>query len=296
LEPGSVPEAGDLRFWLTTLYSGGFEGGHFTRSGYDANGNTVAVPLHRHEVSLDYTRVELTADYAVSAQWSASVRVPWEQKAQHASITMIEPATPAEREAMIRGMNVHHRNATYRGLGDLMVLAHRRAGEHLSFGAGFTLPTGHTVENPYLLGERGIEHVHIQFGSGTFDPIFEASYFGPVSAFVAARVPLYENSRTFRAPSEFSAGIGKSWRTTDRIRTRAEITAFRQGYGEWDGVRDENTGLVATSATLGATVRLHNATLSADVRVPISQRTLAEGDAFKQGPAVMMTVGVLRRR
>jgi len=252
----------------------------------------VDVPLHRHEVSLDYTRVELALDYTLSARWSASLRVPWEQKAQHASIALVEPATPAEREAMLRGMNVHHRDATYRGLGDLMFLGHRRLNDHWILGIGTSIPTGHTVENPYLLGDRGIEHVHIQFGSGTFDPLLDATYrSGSFSAFATARLPLYENTRTLRAPPELGAGLGASHRISDRLRLRAELAAFRQGYGEWDGVRDENTGIVSTSATLGASMRAKSTILALDVRVPVSQRTLAVGDAFKQGPAVMLTVG-----
>lgn len=250
------------------------------------------MPLHRHEVSLDYTRVEVALDYAMSAAWSATLRVPWEQKAQHASIQLIDPATPEQREAMLRGMNLHHRDATYRGLGDLTLLARRRLGDRFTLSFGTSIPTGHTVENPYLLGDRGIEHVHIQFGSGTFDPVVDASWYaGAFNAFASARVPLYENSRTFRAPMELSGGIGASHRIGERLRVRAELAAFRQGYGEWNGVRDENTGLVSTSATLGGSLRVRETLFALDVRVPLSQRTLAEGDSFKQGPAVMLTVG-----
>lgn len=280
-------QAGDIRFTLTSLYGSDFEGGHFARSGFDASGNLVAVPLHRHEVSLDYTRVELELQYAMSGAWSVALRAPWEQKEQHASIAFIDAATSDERAAILRGQNVHHRNETYRGLGDSMLVAQRRV-ERWSLGAGLTLPTGRTVENPYLLGDRGIEHLHIQFGSGTVDPLLEASYLAPFAILYAnARLPLYENSRTFRAPPEISAGVSRTWRWF-----RAGAGVYYQGYGEWDGVRDENTGIVSTHAMAGVSWRR----VRVDVRVPLSQRTLSEGDAFTQGPTVLLSVDAVLRR
>lgn len=225
------------------------------------------------------------------------MRVPWEEKRQHASIRFIDPASAAEREAIVRGQDVHHRNATFRGIADMTLLARHRI-RNLTLGGGFSIPTGRTVENPYLLGQRGIEHVHIQFGSGTFDPIVEASYVAPIrealfaGLFAHARVPLYENSRGFRAPPEISGGANVSHRVSDRLRVRAEVGVYRQGYGEWDGLRDENTGLLSTHASIGATYR----SAGIDVRIPLSQRTLNEGDAFEQGPTVILSISALRRR
>jgi hypothetical protein len=245
------------------------------------------VPLHRHEVSFDYTRVELEVEYAIRDAWGVALRVPWEQKEQHASIAFIDPVTSDQRTAILRGQDVHHRNETYRGFGDLMLVSQHRAGRW-SFGTGLTLPTGRTVENPYLLGDLGIEHLHIQFGSGTFDPLLEASYSTPLaSVYANARVPLYENARSFRAPLEISTGASVRWG-----RFRAGAGAFYQGYGEWDGVRDENTGIVSTHALVGVTLKR----VRVDVRVPLTQRTLSEGDAFTQGPTVLLSLDAVLRR
>jgi hypothetical protein len=298
LEPGSVPRT--LRFSLTTLYGSGFEGGHDSRSGAAPDGSAVDVPLYRHEVSLDYTRVELGLQYTLTSEWDLLARVPWEQKAQHAGITFVDPATPEERSAMQRDIDLHHRSATLRGAGDLMLLGRRRF-EGLTLSAGVTVPTGRTIENPYLAGERGERHLHIQFGSGTFDPLLEASYSARVAervqagAYLSGRFPLYENSRTFRAAPDGTLGMYMSWTANDRVRFRVEGALFGQGYGEWDGVRDENTGLVATSLSAGTTVQLRGYAVSADVRQPLSQRTLTEGDAFTQGPTFVVSVsGKLR--
>ena len=110
-------------------------------------------------------------------------------------------------------------------------------------------------------------------------------------ASVNARLPLYENRRGFRAPPDGALSLTLSRSVSDRVLLRVEGTAFAQGYGYWDGLRDENTGLFATSISAGATFRSNAFSVSADVRHPLSQRTLAEGDAFTQGPTFIVSVG-----
>jgi hypothetical protein len=251
-------------------------------------------------VSLDYLRLELGLQYTATANWDLIIRMPWEQKAQSSGIALVDPATPAEEAAMLRNMNVHHRDETYRGFGDAMLLARRRW-RNLSVTFGTSVPTGRTEENPYLLGEQGVEHLHIQFGSGTFDPLLEAAYTKSVTpstalgAYASARIPLYENARTFRAPADISAGVNASRALTQRVTGRVEAGVYYQGYGEWDDVRDENTGVFATTALAGVTLHLDRVAVSADLRVPLTTRTLTEGDAFRQGPTVVVTLSGLLR-
>lgn len=300
MEPGSAP--GTLRFSLTTLYGSNFEGGHFSTTGTSAGGRAVTVPLYRHEVSLDYARVELGLQYVLTPEWDLIARIPWEQKRQDSSIGFVDPSSLDERLAMQRNMDVHHRAVTLRGLSDLMFLGRRRLsnvrreGDGVALSVGLTMPTGRTVENPYRLGSEGIEHLHIQFGTGTADPLLEASYHSPIGgrlsagAYVAGRFPFYENARSFRAPVDATSGGHLSHRTTDRLQLRLEASVYAQGYGYWDGARDENTGLVSTSIAGGATLRAGAMSVSADVRYPLSQRTLTEGDAFQQGPTFVVSI------
>lgn len=298
-----------MQFSLTTLYGSDFEGGHLSRGGNTPDGGSVAVPLYRHEVSLDYARVEFGLKYTIAPGWDVVGRVPWEQKQQQSSVGFGDAATPHERAAMQRNVEIHHRSVTLRGISDLMLLGRRRwsglwrEGDALSVAAGTTIPTGRTVENPYRLGEQGVQHLHIQFGTGTYDPLLEGSYSAPLAGrfsagvYLAARTPFYENDRAFRAPPDATFGVHLAHRPTDRLQLRIEGAVFAQGYGYWDGLRDENTGLLATSITGGATWQAGSVSLSADVRYPLSQRTLTEGDAFTQGPTVVLSVGgVLLRR
>jgi len=293
---------------LTTVYGMDFEGGHFSRQGAVAEGSVVSVPLYRHEVSLDYARVELGLQYTLAPGWDVIGRVPWEYKDQRATIALVEAATPEQRAAMQRDVDLHHRSVTLDGIGDLMLLGRRRwsnrwrDGDALSFSAGATIPTGRTVENPYRLGEQGIQHLHIQFGTGTIDPLLEASYHTPIAgrlsagAYLAGRFPFYENEHTFRAPPDATLGVHVAHRTSDSLQLRLEGAVSVQGYGYWEGVRDENTGLLATGITGGATYRLSRVSVSADVRYPVSQRTLTEGDAFTQGPTFIISVGGVLKR
>ncbi len=306
MESGLTP--GTLRFSLTTLYGSNFEGGHVSSRGNAADGAGLSVPLYRHEVSLDYARLELGLQYTIAPGWDVIGRVPWEIKDQRAEVAMIDAATPEQRAAMQRNIDLHHRTVTLRGVGDLMLLGRRRwsgawrEGDTLSVSAGATVPTGRIVENPYRLGDQGVQHLHIQFGTGTVDPLVEASYQAPIAgrfsagAYLAGRFPFYENERTFQAPPDTTLGVHVAHRTTDRLQLRLEGGLYAQGYGYWDDLRDENTGLLATSITGGATWQSGNVSLSADVRYPLSQRTLTEGDAFTQGPTIVLSVGGVLRR
>ena len=108
-EAGAVsPETGSYRFTLNFLRGFDFEGGHDETKGQDLAGNEITVPLHRHDVSLDFTRIELEAEYTFKKNWSALLRVPYEIKEQEASIDLVTPATLAEQQAMDRRMNLHH--------------------------------------------------------------------------------------------------------------------------------------------------------------------------------------------
>lgn len=262
------------------------------------------VPLHRHNVSLDYFHFELEAQYTFSDAWDVIGRIPADVKRQEVSLDQVETATDAEREAMVRNMNLHHRAQAYSDLSDLMLLVATRRhgrfreGDALRAGLGVSLPTGRTEPNPYRLGAAGIEHLHIQFGNGTFDPLAEVNYWMPlgrsvsVAAFSLARLPVYQNQNTYRGPREISSGLSLGYRPSGRLLLHWNFTHYYQGYARWDGARDENSGLQAWSGMVGATLRLsESAALGADLRYPFWQRTLfADSDVFEQGPTLMLRV------
>lgn len=254
-------------------------------------------------MSLDYARVEVGLQYTLNEEWDVVARVLWERKEQSAGITIVEPVTPAEENAMRRNIDLHHRSVALDGMGDLMLLGRRkwtgrwRTGDAMSISAGVTVPTGGTVDDPYELGDAGVQHLHIQFGTGTFDPLLEASYSAPLSSrvmvggYLASRIPLYENRRGFHAPADATMAASVTSRLSERFDLRLDGAVYAQGYGSWNGEQDENTGLLATSLTAGATWRAGAISVTADLRFPVSQRTLSEGDAFTQGPTFIFGIG-----
>lgn len=292
-----------IYFSLSTIHDYGMEGMHLTRKGNRADGKSIAVPLYQHQISMDATRVELQILYHATARWDVIARLPWERKVQSSTFTVMEQATTEQIASMARNIDIHHRDGATQGMSDATVLAGRhypnlfRRGDRLMVSGGVSLPTGATVENPYILGAQGIEHSHIQFGSGTVDPIFESWYVVPIhralsaAAFLSARWPLYENSRTFKAAPEATVSASAMQPIGDRVSVRAELMTYVQGYGYWNGVRDENmTGLLSTSAGLGASYRIGGVALSIDGRYPIAQRTLLPGDTFKRGTTIVLNV------
>ncbi len=99
------------------------EGGHDELHGLDANDNLIDVPLHRHAVSLDFTRIEAEVQHTLRDGWDVWLRVPYDVKDQSVSIKLVDPATDAEQQAMERNSWIHHRDDTYQGISDLKLLA-----------------------------------------------------------------------------------------------------------------------------------------------------------------------------
>ena len=252
---------------------------------------------------MDYLRLELELEYTFQDRWTLLFRAPYDIKDQETGVGFIEPATGEEKEAMRRNNFIHHRTDTYRGLSDLMLLAthSRRAlfrqNDFLKISFGTTLPTGKTEEDPFELGDLGLKHLHIQFGSGTFDPLVELNYNTPLTeqfslgGYALSRLPFYENSKTYQAPVEITSGLILEYRLNNRISLYLNGTVYYQNFAYWNSERDINSGLVATSGLFGMSVKAgKGTTVGFDVRYPFSQRTLSEGDAFRQGPTLLFRI------
>ena len=91
------------------------QGGHLETKGISPEGKVVEVPLHRHHVKLNTFRVDVGLKYQLNSQWMLEANVPYETKAQEATIEEIKPVTNAEMEAILRNRDNHHRNETYTG-------------------------------------------------------------------------------------------------------------------------------------------------------------------------------------
>lgn len=298
-------QKGSWRFVLNLTTGFDFEGGHDEHRGLDASGSVIDVPLHKHRVSLDFTRIAPAIQYTFSDGWDVWLRLPYDIKDQSVDIGLVEPATAAEQESIKRNAQLHHRDESYEGFSDLKLLVARwRSGVFkdnavLEIAFGTSLPAGQTETDPFKAGDAGEEHLHIQFGTGTFDPLLEGYYAVPLPGsfvfrgYALGRFPLYENSKSHRAPVEVTSGLSLGrHELLPRLSLRGVYSFFLQGYGHWDGTRDPNSGLLSHSVVLGATVNLPGrSNLGLGWRYPFAQRTLSnQGDAFEQGPTFLFAV------
>lgn len=252
---------------------------------------------------MNHLRVALELDYAFSDSWGVMLRIPFDIKDQEASVGFIEPALEGEKKAMLRNGNIHHRTGTYQGLSDLMLLATYdkqavfREGDSLRISAGTTLPTGKTEENPFELGAKAREHLHIQFGTGTFDPLIEANYWMPLSkmfklgGYALSRFPMYANRKTYQGPGELTAGLMLGYLLSKKLTLYVDTKVHYQGFAYWDMEKDTNSGLIATSSLFGVAIKAWGDTsLGMELKHPLGQRTLSEGDVFEQGPTLQFRI------
>jgi hypothetical protein len=202
---------------------------------------TIAIPDHRHVVSLELFHTELDADYGVTQGLTLSLRIPYDVKNQKVRYTTLagEPYVPPYGD-------IHHRTETLVGVSDGQITALFPLGSALLIGAGVSLPMGQTEPNPIVLGREGKKHEHIQFGSGTVDPLVSISWSRPLgrfllAAYADAQVPLYENSQGFRAPVllRYTVGPSVALGTTG---ISLQYAGQYQSIGRWSGEVDEGTG------------------------------------------------------
>ena len=280
------------------------QGGHVETEGVSPDGNVIDVPLHRHHVKLNIFRVDVGLKYQFGSQWMLEANIPYETKAQEATVEKIDPVTPEQWDAIVRNGNNHHRNETYIGLADADVLfAHQfhgvfKTNDLFTGRFGTTIPFGKTEEDPWKLGAAGREHLHIQFGTGTFNPIIDLHYSFPLykglgaNASIRGKFPFYENSKTYRAPRELTYTGGLNYRFNDWLSLQAGYLGFYQSYAYWAGEPDINTGLLFSMACVGASIATpYNIPVSVSLVLPLSQKTLYEkSDAFEFGPLVSLTV------
>ena len=280
------------------------QGGHVETEGVSPDGNVIDVPLHRHHVKLNIFRVDIGLKYQFGSQWMLEANIPYETKAQEATVEQIDPVTPEQWDAIVRNGNNHHRNETYTGLADADILfAHQfhgvfKANDFFTGRFGTTIPFGKTEEDPWKLGAAGLEHLHIQFGTGTFNPIVDLHYRLPLykgldaNASIRGKFPFYENSKTYRASRELTYTGGLNYRFNDWLSLQAGYLGFYQSYAYWAGELDINTGLLFSMACVGASIATpYNIPVSVSLVLPLSQKTLyEESDTFEFGPLVSLTV------
>jgi hypothetical protein len=159
--------------------------------------------------------------------------------------------------------DIHHRNETLAGPGDPWLMLHAgapRGAWTLAARAGVTLPFGRTEPDPFALGDLGLPHQHIQFGTGTWDPILGVAAgrrFGAVGFTLGglARLVLARNSHGYQAGNRYYGEATASRRLAGAWSGTLGLIGSREQAERWDGrVRTEEGNIGRTDLLVAAGV------------------------------------------
>jgi hypothetical protein len=148
---------------------------------------------------------------------------------------------------------------------------------------GVTLPLGRTEPNPFALGDLGLPHEHIQFGTGTWDPVVGLAAgrrWGDTTLTLTglARLVLAENEHGYRAGNRYYGETVLS-RRAGPWSLSLGMDLLREDAERWDGlVRTEEGNLGRTDLLVAAGVqRSLGGAGSAFVTIKVPVVTHSEG-------------------
>lgn len=246
---------------------------------------TGEVPPYLHDQGLTVLEVRPVLELGLTPNASAELQLPVRLVASSITYrrmdgTPFEPPNPG----------LHHRDETLAGLGDawLTVRAAWSMGA-LRVGArlGSTLPLGSTVENPFSLGAAGLEHQHVQFGSGTFQPLLGADAAWRFDAAWSVRgyaqwIPApFENRFGYRPGDKVNAGALVEWLPPGWLGASLGADVLSEGAERWGGVVQQDGNVGRTDLLVGGGLQgtwEGVGRLFATVRVPVAQWFSAGGD------------------
>lgn len=202
--------------------------------------------------------------------------------------------------------NIHHRNETLLGVGDPWLLGRvslAMGGFATTARVGVALPLGSTEANPFQLGAMGLAHQHIQFGTGTVDPLAALDVArrlgerGQVRLGAQAHLGLYENAHGYRAGNRFSASIVASLSIGPYFDLGATADLQNEQPERWDGEVKQDGNLGRTDAFVGvlAWCRVGALTLLLGIKVPVVQHIAHRlGESGQLSVPAIVTLGIQR--
>ena len=252
---------------------------------------------NKHFVHLDWFRTEFDLAYGFSKDWDVELDIPYDVKTVTARYELPD-GTPFDNP---QG-DLHHRDERLQGFSDLKLLANYRPGgvlmkdDRLHVGIGLSLPVGETEEDPWKLGNQGLKHQHIQFGTGTWDPILGAAAgrrFGEAAFTLSAvtRLVFGENGHGYRAGHRFWAEAMVSRRLVGSWSGRLGLDVAREEPERWGGrvrIEEGNLGRTDLLAIAGVDHRVAGAgSLWLTARVPL----VTDSEGAQVDYPVIFTVG-----
>lgn len=230
-------------------------------------------PRYLHDQRLFPAEVRGIGELGLTAALGVEVQVPFRLVR-----TSIEYATPEGRPYAPLDPGIHHRDETLFGVGDSWLLgrwAGRIGGLLVSARAGASIPLGSTEPNPFALGDSGKRHQHIQFGSGTIDPVLSLDISNPVGRWVylvyaQGQMSLYGNQHAFQAGTKASGGVQAGRRIWQAMTGAMGLEALYEGPERWDGeiLQDGSLGRTEALLTVSLMQVFRAGSLGLSARVP----------------------------
>ena len=285
-------EEDEIQFRVTFSAGLGFEGSHFSTEGINTSGVLVPVDEYQHRLEVEVFQFTPEVSIPFSEETSIEIGLPLRRISRVASIDALAGTSSSDQEDMQRHVDLHHPTENLEGVGDLSLWMRSRDSEqHWSW--GLTLPTGGTEEAPYVLGNGPPPqaHEHVQFGTGTVVPRLQ--FFRGEEDWISLgtlSLPLYSNHHGFTAPPELSLYSALRGPIAENWTWSAGLSARLQGFGDWDGTRDINTGYGALVADGGLLWNGSAGRLILGVTMPLAQEVWEEtGDTFELGPSLAVS-------
>ncbi len=220
----------------------------------------MPVPDEWHDLTLFFGELRLHAEYGITSWLSADLF--WSLRVVHVGFQLEDAATRMPITPPF-GPDLHHRTETLVGLTDpwLSLRAAKTLGPwSFAFRLGLTLPVGSTVPNPFELAREGKVHEHIQFGTGTVDPLAGVELRRDVGRFsiagwMLAKTSLYQNSYRYQSGSQLLVGANVSsglW--TRRWWFMLGALVYNEQPERWSGVTETEGNLGRTDLMLDTAV------------------------------------------
>ncbi len=199
--------------------------------------------------------------------------------------------------------NIHHRNETLVGPGDPWLLGRStgRVGPvTVTARAGLGIPLGSTEPNPFVRGRGGLSHQHVQFGAGTFYPVFaldagitlgRARLGGYGQALVYPAI----NEHGYQPGNRYSGGLSGDYEVLPRLRVGLGADVLNEQPERWDRIVEQDGNVGRTDLLLGGAVSytLGRTALFASFRAPVWQHFIESSHAHGGDPGQLTYPGIV---
>ncbi|HEY0705916.1 MAG TPA: hypothetical protein VGG33_03925 [Polyangia bacterium] len=257
-------------------------------------------PPFLHDQDIQPGELRAVAELGVTNRLGVELQVPFRVTRTRIRYTDL---SGAPYEPLDPG--VHHRDETLAGLGDPWLLGRfggRWGTTAVTGRLGVTIPLAKTEADPFALGSRGLAHQHIQFGTGTFNPLamVDASHsFGrlDLSGYGQAELALFENRHGFQPGHRFAIGAMGGMVVLPRLTVALGLDVLGERPERWAGEVQQDGNLGRTDVLGGVTLTRSFGTTIASLtaRFPL-YRHIVEGDEPPGRLSSPLTLSVILSR